>query len=80
MKLHAVKFGLAWGIFYAFFLLVIGLLTAYSNWGAQIAELYSSFFFGFGPSLVGALVGAVWGFVIGFVFGGVVAWLYNALL
>jgi hypothetical protein len=38
---------------------------------------FSSFFFGYSITWLGAFIGFLWGFVYGFFFGGLLAWLYN---
>ena len=40
---------------------------------------FSSFFYGYSFSWLGALVGAFWAFVYGFFFGVFLAWIYNAV-
>ena len=80
MRLHAAKFGLAFGIVYALIFFLYGILAALFGWGAAFAEMVGSFYVGFGPTLGGALIGAVWGFAVGFVFFAVAARLYNLLV
>jgi hypothetical protein len=80
MKIHALKFGLAFGIVYAVVFFLYGALAAFLGWGGAMAEMIGSFYVGFGPTLGGALIGAVWGFAVGFVFFAVAAWIYNGLV
>lgn len=80
MKLHAVKFGIAFGALYAAMFFLYGAVAALFGWGIESAELIGSFYYGFGPTLGGAIIGAAWGMAIGFVFFAVAAWIYNALV
>jgi len=80
MTIHAVKFGLAFGIVYAVTFFLYGAMAALFGWGAEFADFIGDFYIGFGPSLAGAVIGAVWGFVIGFVFFALAAWIYNRLV
>ena len=80
MPIHAVKFGLAFGIVYAVTFFLYGAMAALFGWGAEFADFIGDFYIGFGPSLAGAVIGAVWGFVIGFVFFALAAWIYNRLV
>lgn len=80
MKLHAVKFGLAFAILYALVFFILGIAAALTGWGAEAAKLIGSFYPGFAPTVTGAVIGAVWGFVVGFVFFALGAGIYNRLL
>ena len=80
MKLHASKFGLAWAIFYALFMLVFMAGAAVSGRDEKLFELYASFIPWLAPTFLGVVIAAAWGAIIGFVFGGGVAWVYNRLL
>jgi hypothetical protein len=80
MRIHAAKFGLAFGVVYAIVFFLYGIVAAVFDWGGALAEIIGSIYVGFGPSLVGALIGAVWGFAVGFVFFALGAWLYNRLI
>lgn len=80
MKIHAAKFGIAFGIVYALVFFLYGALAALFGWGHELAQIIGSFYVGFAPTLVGAVFGAVWGFVVGFVFFALGAWIYNSLI
>lgn len=80
MKIHAVKFGIAFGVVYALVFFIFGSLAALFGWGAEFAEFIGVFYPGFGPSFAGAVIGAVWGFGVGFAFFALAAWIYNRLL
>ncbi len=80
MKIHAAKFGLAFGIVYALIFFLYGAVAALFGWGAEFATMIGDFYFGFGPTLAGALIGTVWGFALGFVFFALSAWIYNGLI
>jgi len=80
MKIHPVKFGVAFGIVYALVFFIFGAMAALFGWGAEFADFIGVFYAGFGPSFAGALIGAIWGFGVGFVFFALAAWIYNALV
>ena len=80
MKLHATKFGLAFGIVYAMVFFLYGAVAAFLGWGGAMAEMIGSFYIGFGPTLGGALIGALWGFAVGFGFFALAASIYNRLV
>ena len=80
MKIHPVKFGVAFGIVYALVFFIFGAMAALFGWGAEFADFIGVFYPGFGPSFAGALIGAIWGFGVGFVFFALAAWIYNSLL
>jgi hypothetical protein len=80
VRIDPARFGIAFGSVYAVIFFLYGLLAALFGWGATLAEIIGSFYFGFGPTLPGALAGAVWGFMIGFAFFALGAWLYNRLV
>ena len=60
MKIHAAKFGVAFGIVYALIFFLYGAVAALFGWGAEFATMIGDFYFGFGPTLAGALIGTVW--------------------
>ena len=80
MKLHAHKFGLAFGIIYAALFFIYGLTAAIFGYGKQMMDMIGDFYFGFGPTIPGAFAGAAWGFAIGYVFFALAAAIYNKLL
>ncbi len=79
MKIHAAKFGIAFGTVYALTFFLYGTMAALFGWGTEFAKFIGDFYLGFGPTLPGALIGAVWGFAVGFVFFYLAARIYNYL-
>ncbi len=80
MKLHAAKFGLAFGIMYGLFLFILGLAAAEYCWGVESMKAARELFPGYEPTLSGAVVGGFWGLVLGFVFFGLGAKLYSSMV
>jgi len=81
MKLHAVKFGLAAGIFWGVVLFVFTLIAATSGYGAVWLKTFIvTIYPGYSVSFTGSVVGLVCGFVDGFVGCWIFASLYNRLL
>ena len=73
LKGMALAAGMTWGV--GMFLL--GLTSTYFGWGTALTEMFSSFYIGYAPTLVGSIIGGVWGFVDGAIGGAVFAFLYN---
>jgi len=82
MKLNALKFALAGGIYLAACAAAATIAALLKVPGfAEITGLLSRIygFYGYSVSWAGVLAGAFWGFVEGFVHIGIFAWLYNLL-
>ena len=56
------------------------MVAALFGWGVVLAQILSSLYIGFAPTLVGTIAGAVWAFTDGFIAGVMIAMLYNRLL
>jgi hypothetical protein len=83
MKLDAVKFGLAGGIFLALSMVLFTIaamagMPGLSKIAAWLANNYGTF--GYSISVAGVITGTIWGFVKGFVLLWFFAWTYNKLL
>lgn len=78
-KLDVRAFGLACGIVWGAGMFIIGLMTAFSTWGAGFERVMSTLYIGFSPTLLGSVIGAAWGFVDAGIGGLVVALIYNKL-
>jgi hypothetical protein len=64
-----MKFGLAFGITNAIFMLALGWLGWQFGYGRSVIEQWSTIYHGFGASFWGGVAGAIWGLVIGFIYG-----------
>jgi hypothetical protein len=64
-----VKFGMAFGIPNAIFLLALGWAGWLFGYGTAAIEQTAVLYHGYGASLVGGLIGALWGFGLGFIYG-----------
>jgi len=64
-----VKFGMAFGITNAIFMLALGWAGWLLGYGTAAIDQAAALYHGFGPTMVGGIIGAVWGFVLGFVYG-----------
>lgn len=63
------KFGMAFGIPNAIFMLALGWAGWLFGYGTTMIEYSSALYHGFSPTFVGGIVGAAWGLVIGYVYG-----------
>lgn len=76
-KLNVWAFAFALGITWAIGLLIMGWISAGSNWGAQLIQILASAYIGYAPTFAGAIIGAIWGFCDWFIGGLIIAWVYN---
>ena len=79
MKLNTKAFALTCGILWALTMLLMTIFMVLRNDTCSFMDNFTSIYFGYSVSWVGAVVGAVWGFVDGLIGGAVFAWLYNKL-
>ena len=56
---------------------MLGFMATFFGWGAPLAQMLSSVYVGFTPTMGGTFAGAAWGFAEGFIAGAMIAWLYN---
>jgi hypothetical protein len=80
MRIHAVKFGVAFGVLYSLTFFLYGMAAAFFGIGGEIAKMIGDLYVGFAPTPMGAVIGAVWGFAVGLVFFGLGAAIYNRLI
>jgi len=80
MKLCPFCFGLALGIISGLCKMTFAWVAAIWGYGGGMIEHYASFYYGYGPTILGGLVGGLWGLVIGFIFGAIFAFIYNFIL
>lgn len=64
-----VKFGMAFGIPNAIFMLALGWAGWLLGYGRLAIEHSAAIYHGFSATFVGGIVGGIWGFVLGFVYG-----------
>lgn len=64
-----LKFGMAFGIPNAIFMLALGWAGWLFGYGNVLINQTASLYHGFGPTLSGGIIGALWGFLGGFIFG-----------
>jgi len=76
-KLSPVGLGLAIGVLWAVYLLVMGLLGTYYAYGHPFIGAVGSLYIGYEPTVLGSFIGSAFGLVDGFVDGFILAWLYN---
>ncbi|MBK7500335.1 MAG: hypothetical protein EHM44_09965 [Ignavibacteriales bacterium] len=79
MDLRRRAFGLALGIVLALMFLVGNYWLLFLDSQGDFFSKFSSFFFGYSFSWLGALIGSFWSFVYGFFIGVALAWLYNII-
>lgn len=79
MKLHAKKFGLALGIIWGLSVLVLTLISAWTDFG-YLTLTNLSIYPGYSITVGGAFIGGIWAFIDGFVGGTLIIWVYNKLV
>lgn len=79
MDLRRRAFGLALGIVLALLFLVGNYWLLFIDSQGEFFSKFSSFFFGYSFTWLGALIGTFWAFVYGFFIGVALAWLYNII-
>ncbi|MDH5749021.1 MAG: hypothetical protein OEY85_06900, partial [Rhodospirillales bacterium] len=65
--LGVISFGLAAGLTYGLFILLIGLSATFFEWGLAPVSVLSHLYVGYSPTLIGSIAGTVWAFVNGFI-------------
>jgi hypothetical protein len=75
-KLHAVSFGLAFGVLGAIYAFIIGLI-AMTGYGIDYVHFVGSLYVGYAATFIGSIIGAIWAFIHGFIAGAIIAGLYN---
>ena len=75
-KLSVKALGLAFGIFWAICIFLLGILGMF-GFGTTFIDLISRVYLGYKISVIGAIIGAIWGFIDAFVCGAILAWFYN---
>ena len=71
------RLGISFGLFLAFWLSSVALLSGMMGWGSAVVRMLSSFYLGYSASLLGAIIGSIWGFIDGFICGYIFAYIYN---
>jgi len=77
MKLDKVALGLALGMVWGLWVLLMTVWLVVSGWQGEHLGLLALCFPGYSVSWFGAVVGLVYGFIDGLVCGWLVGWLYN---
>jgi hypothetical protein len=79
-KLDVKALGLALGIFWGLYCIILGLVAMLCGYGTSLLEVIASYYIGYKPTLLGSLIGGIWGFIDGLICGVITAWLYNKLV
>lgn len=78
-KLDVKALGLAFGIIWAAWVLILGLSAPVCPWAMRFVDVLSPFYVGYSGGFIGSITGGVWAFLDGGIFGVLLAWLYNKL-
>lgn len=78
-KLSIKGLGLALGVVWSVYIIFLGLLAGYMDWGVPFVEIMGSLYIGYKPTLLGSLIGGAWAVVDGAIAGVIIAWVYNKL-
>lgn len=74
VKAAAIASGTIFGIGF----MILGWIAA-SGYGAEIVNLFGSFYIGYNPGFFGGIIGGVYSFIDWGIAGALVAWLYNKI-
>ena len=77
LQLNAKAFGLACGILWGAWALLLGLSAPVCPWAMNIVNWLSTVYVGYKAGITGSIIGGIWAFVDGGLAGFLVAWLYN---
>ena len=77
MKLNPMSLGLAGGVLYGVFVLILTILAVIAGYGISYLNILAGLFPVYSISFVGAILGLVYGFVLGFVLFYFLGYLYN---
>lgn len=80
MKLNALKFGLAAGIFWGLAMFVMTLAGIWFDYGHMWLQLMADVYPGYEVTYWGSVVGLVYGFFDGFIGLSIFAFIYNKLV
>ena len=78
-KLDVKAVGISVGIIWSLSVLILGLMAMWFGWGMAVAEILSSMYIGYEPTILGCVIGGLWGFADACIGGLVAAWLYNII-
>ena len=79
MKLNVKAFALTCAILWALTMLLMTIFMVLRGDTCSFMDNFTSIYFGYSVSWVGAIIGTIWGFVDGLIGGAIFAWLYNKL-
>lgn len=79
VELNPLRLGIASGIIWGLWLLIMGLGATYANYAVELVNTLASVYTGYGPTVIGSIMGLIDGFVCGFVTLFLIAWVYNYL-
>jgi hypothetical protein len=77
--LSACAAGLAIGICWGIYVLLLGLSATFFDYGKEVVTALAGLYWGYQATLLGSLCGTVWAFIDGFIAAFVAAWLYNKI-
>jgi len=78
--LNVIDVGLSLGIFWAFIVFMLGVVSAIWHKGEKAVTLFGKIYIGFRPTPIGSLTGAAWGFIDGSISGFIIAWIINLFI
>ena len=77
IKLNIKAFGLAMGILWAAYALLLGISSMALGWGTEFVRMLATVYKGYDATLIGCIIGSAWAFIDALVCGVLFAWLYN---
>ena len=76
-RINAVSLGLAFGVLWGIFILILGLVASYYAYGHEFVISIGKIYPEYTPSVKGSILGAIIAFINAFIMGFLIGWLYN---
>src|SRR5579862_9221494 len=76
-KLSVCNLGSALGIVWGLSMFLLAILTMLFGVASPFVDIFSSLYWGYDATPMGAILGLIWGFIDGFIMGALIAFFYN---
>ena len=77
LRISVCNLGMAMGLTWGLMMFVVSFLTMLFGIGSPFVDIFSSVYWGFDSTVIGAVLGFIWGFIYGYITGVLIASFYN---